>query len=295
MSNVVTGEWVGSPMMQILQEYAEKIGTSIFVVDNQGELYSPKAQKRLTICFYGSPTLGPFSGGAETYIEKVLYRFSLEDSQKNALTPSLVGLKISDPNGVTVAEVVENTLYILINILEDEGHSEKILDRIMADYMKLPTSLEERRSIISNRIEKLRSSSEVNFKKLFCQTLHKDIEINKQFDVLKRMSKDGDLIIANGEIRVPLGRVIMTRKYSDHSETKLDIGKIFFVLGRIQTKEPTVQIFCLTKDPDDSNDYIGDMGYVCLGNISYGVNKLIRDSEYALAAEAVKLFIEEEN
>ena len=286
-------------LRQILQLFTEGVGSDILVhkpESSSGDLFPPsKHVNRLTIYFGKAPAIGPYSGGEEAII-KSAFGVHLSVDQWYSYTPSLLGERITDEDGHTVAEVVDNTLFILFDIANDfnprDTHTNKntqeVLRKIMDKFLELP-SLSERKKQIAARKEELDENSWKEFVSI-AKTFEKHIppaDIKKQFEFLTKMAR-GNLVVTNGEIRVPLGHKIAITNRG----RKVNIGDVFFKFERPRHLSD-VKIFHLTPGKMGTHDYIYSHGIICLGNISSGVDELLEKGEFGLAAEAVKLFVEE--
>ncbi len=297
MFTVETKNVPGS-MRKVLRDFAENIGMNIYAKGSdefESALYPPNTKKdRLEIYFYAAPAVGAYSGGKE----KSYYRafgYDLDNDQSTGVTPSLIGFQIEDGEDNLVAEVVENTIYVLFDLLDFDGwlgveEANSILQKILESYAKAP-SLTKRRELEGKKKMDLRSKSFPNFRRLLADSGHSSAEIKRQYDVITRISK-GDLIVYDGGIRIPLGKK-QTRSSFDRSG-QVDIGEVFFILLPEKWDDGDfVEIYYLDPRRKGKHPHIYSDGNSCIGNIHYGVSEFLHDKEIALAAEAIKLFVEE--
>lgn len=291
---------VPSSMRRVLESYAEKLRINIRATgseDGEERLYYPNTKKGwLEIYFFAGPSVEAYSGGREAYYQRA-FGYDIGGSQSTGVTPSLIGYPIIDEEGNTIAEVVENTIYVLFDLSDDEspmspGIAASILQEILEAYIKLP-ALAERQKIEGKKRMELRNESYRNFQRMFgFKILQKNTDAKKQYAYLNKIAK-GDIIVVNGEIRVPLGRK-QTRDSTDRRKARVNIGEIFFIMtpGNSDSGD-FVEIFYLDPKYHGNHDHIYNGGNLCLGNIESGIEGFLREREFAFAAEAVKLFVEE--
>lgn len=286
-------------MVAVLESYAQKLRINIKATgssDGEGRLYYPNTKKTwLEIYFFAGPSVGAYSGGREAIYEKA-FGYDLTVGQATGVTPSLIGYPIIDGEDNVVAEVVENTIYVLFD-LSDYGSSSSsvaatILQEILDAYMKLPV-LGERQKLEGKKRMELRGESYRNFQEMFKRRIfHRNTDIKKQYEALGRMAK-GDIVIVDGEIRIPLGKK-RTRDSEDKNNPKVNIGEIYFILIPGNWADGDfAEVYYLDPRYYGRHDHISGNGDICLGNVHNGVRRFLRDHEFAFAAEALKLFVEE--
>lgn len=291
----VGGRRVPGDLINALRPYAQSLKMDISAYMGEGNLHPPSPNRgKLMIYFYAGPSVGAYSGGEEDESLMSAFGITTEYTQRSLLTPSLIGTKIIDGDDNVVAEVVDNTLYILFDLPElDEAalHYRRIrmLEKIMDAFLKLPPLAKRIEAQIA-AMSKLKHDTFRNFQRLFrFDDTHSGADIKSQYQDLIAMAK-GDVIVLNGDIRVPLGE--MERIDQDFGR-RTPVGEIYFILrpSRAQDND-SVQIFYLTPEFSLTHDFIYRHGGICMGNIAGQVDNFLEDHEFLIAARSVKLFIE---
>lgn len=278
------GKW--DQILPVLKEYAVKLKTNIVAEYFSGDIVPPKYKKdTLFIYFWATPSVGLFT-----------YDISQPNSEEDCMfdgnsfgPPSLIGLRITEESQkVSVAEILEGTIYVLIDLSYIDGSEMDIMKSIMNGYEKMPSITERRKG--SARIKKeLETESFNNFIELFRQEegglLERNLnQIKARYNALLKEAK-GKVLVLEDEIRVGMGRASL------EIDRKIrDIGEWLLVISPKDDVSP-IQLFCLTPDLKYSHPNAGGAGYVCLGNISDGVQTLIDEKEFAFAVTVMREFL----
>jgi hypothetical protein len=280
----------------VLEEYALKLGVKIVVNSTDGDetsrLSKPRHQKNtLFVNIHSGPSIGIFSSyHTSGELVREVFDYSLGEDSYHC---SPVGIKIMDDNQVVAAEVIEGTLFVLINLLPADV-PDQIMREIMEEYVKsVPKELSDRRKIVKQNIARVRKNSWNNFIKIFRRSEDGKLERNRKlirerYDELKATVKRGRLIVLpDGEIHADLG-------YITHHEygEKTYLGEVLLV---IETNDEVVKVYGLSTQKStniDNHPHVWGDGDMCLGNIDSGIDKLLEQKQYAFVVETMIDYME---
>ncbi len=158
-----------STIQSTLEEYAERLGKTIYVsYSNRGSAVPPSGhQDRIYVRILSSPV--DSYERSDTNEEKISSMFGLDIGGCYYILPTNSGYAIKSTEGDIVAEVVGNTLYILIGI-EGGTNSPAIIGKIVAEYLRIEGNHREKKRLLEEAQKRIASQTEDNFVNLHRQT-----------------------------------------------------------------------------------------------------------------------------